>query len=101
MNQRKIVHYDDSFGDRVEKSQGHGTCVSSILAGKRNCNGQNEDAGHADGTAPRSQLVFFDSYSGIADPGVGRLLKSSRRAAILDRNKASHCTYAALIPFLS
>ena len=35
MNQRKIVHYDDTFGDRTERSMGHGTYVSGILAGKR------------------------------------------------------------------
>ena len=79
LDQRKIVHYDDSFGDRAEKSQGHGTYVSSIIAGKRSSDGQNENAGHADGTAPGSQLAFFDmanGYTGIADPGVDRLLKS-------------------------
>ncbi len=77
--QRKVVHYDDSFGDRVEKGQGHGTYVSSIIAGKKSSDGTNEEVGHADGTAPGSSLAFFDmadGYDSIADPGVDRLLKS-------------------------
>ena len=79
LNHRKVVHYDDSFGDRTEKTQGHGTYVASILAGRRSADGRRESAGHADGTAPGSKLAFFDmanGYNGIADPGVTRLLKS-------------------------
>ena len=78
LNQHKIFHYDDSFGDRAEKSQGHGTYVSSIIAGKRSSDGTNEDVGHADDAAPGSQLAFYDianGYTGIADPGVDCLLK--------------------------
>ena len=78
--QRKIVHYDDSFGDRVEKKQGHGTYVSSIIAGKKSSDGRTyEEVGQADGTAPGSSLAFFDmadGYASIADPGADRLLKS-------------------------
>ena len=78
--QRKVVHYDDTFGDRTERSQGHGTLVSAIISGKRSANGQDEDGpGHADGTAPGSKLAFYDmelGYQGIDDPGVEPILKS-------------------------
>ncbi|KAL7536115.1 hypothetical protein ACHAXR_006924, partial [Thalassiosira sp. AJA248-18] len=79
MNRRKIVHYDDTFGDRTERTNGHGTYVSSIVSGKRSINGKDEQAGHADGTAPGSKLAFFDmenGYFGISDPGVDRLFSS-------------------------
>ncbi|EJK74424.1 hypothetical protein THAOC_03897 [Thalassiosira oceanica] len=35
LNHRKVVRYDDSFGDRLEREAGHGTCVSVILSGRR------------------------------------------------------------------
>ena len=80
LNHRKVVHYDDSFGDRLEKKAGHGTYVSGIIAGRRSTGGNdNESAGHADGTAPGSKLAFFDmevGSRGIDDPGIERILKS-------------------------
>ena len=61
MTQRKIVHYDDTFGDRSERTDGHGTYVSSILAGKKSLDGgEREVLGYADGSAPGSKLAFFD-----------------------------------------
>ena len=57
---------------------GHGTYVSGIVNGRKSTDGINEVAGYADGTAPGSQLAFFDMEElnyGIADPGVERMLK--------------------------
>ena len=84
-SQRKVVHYDDTFGDRIEESMGHGTYVSGIVNGRKSTDGINEVAGYADGTAPGSQLAFFDMEElnyGIADPGVERMLKSLYNPAI-------------------
>ena len=78
-NARKIVHYDDSFGDRIERGNGHGTYVSSIVAGKRSADGTVESIGHADGTAPGSKIAFFDMEVGawgIDDPGPERIINS-------------------------
>lgn len=84
-SQRKVVHYDDTFGDRSEESMGHGTYVSGIMVGRKSTDGVNDAVGYADGTAPGSKLAFFDmekaSY-GIADPGVDRLLKSMYNPAV-------------------
>ncbi|EED89728.1 subtilisin-like serine protease, partial [Thalassiosira pseudonana CCMP1335] len=71
----KIVHYDDSFGDKKEIPMGHGTYVSGIIAGRKSSN-----VGYADGVAPGSKLSFFDmevGSTGIQDPGVSRLFASS------------------------
>ncbi|EJK48925.1 hypothetical protein THAOC_32238, partial [Thalassiosira oceanica] len=80
LNHRKVVHYDDSFGDRLEREAGHGTYVSGILSGRRSVGADNnESAGHADGAAPGSRLAFFDmevGSRGIDDPGIERLLQS-------------------------
>ena len=79
MNQRKIFHYNDSFGDHLERSHGHCTYASSIISGKQSSDGRNEDAGHADDTALASQLTFYgmaNGYTGITNPSVDRLLKS-------------------------
>jgi subtilisin family serine protease len=84
-SQRKVVHYDDTFGDRTEESMGHGTLVGGIVAGRKSTDGINEEAGHADGTAPGSRLAFFDMEEatyGIGDPGVERLLKSLYNPAV-------------------
>lgn len=78
-SQRKIVHYDNTFGDKGDISSGHGTSVSCILAGRKSSDGSNEERGYADGTAPGSLLAFFDMENdndGIGDPGVDRLLAS-------------------------
>jgi subtilisin family serine protease len=80
MTQRKIVHYDDSFGDKKEIPMGHGTYVSGIIAGRKSSNGVDEEVGYADGVAPGSKLSFFDmevGSTGIQDPGVSRLFASS------------------------
>ena len=80
LNHRKVVHYDDSFGDRLEIEAGHGTYVSGIISGRRSTGGNdNESAGHADGTAPGTKLAFFDmevGSRGIDDPGIERIFKS-------------------------
>lgn len=84
-SQRKVVHYDDTFGDRADESMGHGTYVSGIMSGRKSANGIDSVAGHADGTAPGSKLAFFDmeeASNGIADPGVDRLLKSMYNPAV-------------------
>ena len=84
-SQRKVVHYDDTFGDRTEERMGHGTYVSGIMSGRKSTNGINSMVGHADGTAPGSKLAFFDmeeASNGIADPGVDRLLKSLYNPAV-------------------
>ena len=78
-SQRKVVHYDNTFGDKRDIESGHGTSVASILAGRKSSDGSNEEKGHADGTAPGSYLAFFDmedDNDGIGDPGVDRLLSS-------------------------
>ena len=80
LNHRKVVHYDDSFGDRLEREAGHGTYVSGIISGRRSeGRDNNESAGHADGTAPGSKLAFFDMEKGsrgIDDPGMERIIES-------------------------
>ncbi|KAL7554072.1 hypothetical protein ACHAWF_017502 [Thalassiosira exigua] len=78
-SQRKVVHYDDTFGDRTERATGHGTYVGGIMSGSLSTDGRTRGAGHADGTAPGAKLAFFDmenGYDGIADPGPNRLLRS-------------------------
>ena len=69
-SQRKVIHYADTFGDRSEESMGHGTYVSSIVDGRKSTDGINEVAGHADGTAPGSQLAFFDMDEGYGLSGL-------------------------------
>lgn len=79
MTKRKIVNYDDTFGDRQEISRGHGTYVSGIIAGRKSSDGINGEVGNADGVAPGAKLSFFDmevGSAGIQDPGVKRLFES-------------------------
>ena len=35
MSQRKVVHYDDEFADRLEVNRGHGTAVAAAAVGRR------------------------------------------------------------------
>jgi subtilisin family serine protease len=79
MSKRKIVNYDDTFGDRQEISMGHGTYVSGIIAGRKSSNGLDGEVGYADGVATGAKLSFFDmeiGAAGIQDPGVSRLFES-------------------------
>ena len=79
MTKRKIVHYDDTFGDRKEISRGHGTYVSGIIAGRKSSNGIDDEIGFADGVAVGAGISFFDmevGSTGIKDPGVTTLFKS-------------------------
>ena len=79
MTKRKIVHYDDTFGDRKEISRGHGTSVSGIIAGRKSSNGIDDEIGFADGVAVGAGISFFDmevGSTGIKDPGVTTLFKS-------------------------
>jgi subtilisin family serine protease len=79
MSKRKIVNYDDTFGDRQEISRGHGTYVSGIIAGRKSSNGIDDEVGYADGVATGAKLSFFDMEvgdAGIQDPGVSRLFES-------------------------
>lgn len=79
MSKRKVVNYDDTFGDRQEISRGHGTYVGGIIAGRKSSNGVDDEVGNADGVAPGSKLSFFDmevGAAGIQDPGVSRLFES-------------------------
>jgi len=78
-SQRKIVHYDNTFGDKSDESSGHGTSVACILAGRKSSDGSTEERGYADGTAPGSHIAFFDMENdsdGIGDPGVDRIFSS-------------------------
>ncbi|EJK58485.1 hypothetical protein THAOC_21380, partial [Thalassiosira oceanica] len=86
LNHRKVVRYDDSFGDRLEREAGHGSYVSGILSGRRSKGtDDNESAGHADGAAPR--LAFFDMEAGLrvcgssTRAGAGRTGDGTRRSA--------------------
>lgn len=78
-SQRKVVHYDDDFSDRLETNRGHGTAVAAAAIGRRSFDGLSESNGYADGSAPGAKLAFLDMGIGsatIEDPGVTRLFES-------------------------
>jgi hypothetical protein len=79
MSQRKVVHYDDNFADRLETKGGHGTAVAAAAVGRRSFDGSVESNGYADGVAPGAKVAFLDIGVGsaaISDPGVTRLFES-------------------------
>ena len=71
---------DIMFGNKDDMELVRGTSVTCILTGGKSSNGNSQEKGYANGTAPgSSKLAFFDmknSDDDIGDPEINPLLAS-------------------------
>jgi len=77
MSARKVVHYDNTYGDTYDAFSGHGSHVAGTVAGAVISGSGAYNPGS--GVAKDSKISFFDmaiGSSSVYDPGAARLFSS-------------------------